>query len=59
LIRNGADVTNRGPVVLVDHVAEYLAAPDGRVKQHDDRLVMIRWPLLPGLMGPVIVVVPA
>ena len=45
-------------MVLVDHAAEYLPAPHWRTKRHDDRLVMIGWPLLPGLMRSVIVVMP-
>ena len=48
----------RGPVVLIDHAAEYLPALHRRGKRHDDRLVMIGWPLLPGLVRTVPVIVP-
>jgi hypothetical protein len=44
------------PVVLVDHAAEDLAALHRRVQRYDDRLVMIGWSLLPGLVRPVPVV---
>jgi hypothetical protein len=37
-------------VVLVDHAAEDLPALHRRVQRHDDRPVLIRRPLLPGLM---------
>ena len=43
----------RDPVVLVDHTAEHLQALHRRIKRHDGRLVVIGWPLLPGLMRPV------
>ena len=46
----------RGAVVLVDHAAKHLAALHRRVKRYDDRLVLARWPLLPGLMRPVPVI---
>jgi len=46
-------------MVLVDHAAEHLAAAHRGIKQHYDRLVMIRWPLLPGLVRPVPVKCPA
>jgi hypothetical protein len=42
-----------GAVVLVDHSAEDLPALHRRIQRHDDRLVMIGWQLLPGLMRPV------
>jgi hypothetical protein len=42
-----------GPVVLVDHAAEHLPALHRRVMRYDDRVVMIGWPLLPGLVRPV------
>ncbi len=45
-------------MVLVDHAAEHPPAPHRHIKGHDNRLVMIGWPLLPGLVRPVIVVVP-
>jgi hypothetical protein len=48
----------RGAVVLVDHAAKHLAAPHRRVKRHDDRLVLAGWPLLPGLMRTMPVIVP-
>ena len=48
----------RGPVVLVDHAAEYPPALHRRIQRHDDHLVMIGWPLLPGLMRPMSVIVP-
>jgi len=37
-------------VVLVDDAAEDLPALDRRFQRHDDRSVLIRRPLLPGLM---------
>jgi hypothetical protein len=40
-------------VILVDHAAEYLPALHRCVQGYDDRLVMIGWPLVPGLVGPV------
>jgi hypothetical protein len=40
-------------VVLVDHAAEYLPALYRRANRHDDRLVLIGWPLLPRLVRPV------
>src|SRR5271165_6932131 len=46
----------RSPAVLVDHPAEHLPALHRRVQRHD-WLVMIRWPLVPGLVRPVSVVV--
>ena len=48
----------RGAVVLVDHAAKHLATLHRRVKRHDDRLVLAGWPLLPGLMRSVPVIVP-
>jgi hypothetical protein len=48
----------RGAVVLVDHTAEHLAALHRCVQRHDDPFVMLRWPLLPGLVRAVYVVVP-
>jgi len=48
----------RGPAVLVDHAAEYLPALHRRVQRRDGRLVMIGWPLIPGLVRPVPVIVP-
>src|SRR5262249_14459357 len=47
-----------GPVVLVDHAAEYLPALHGHVQWYDGRLGMIGWPLAPGLVRPVPVIVP-
>jgi len=44
-------------VVLVDHAAEELAALYWRVQRHDDRPVLVGWPLLPGLMRTMAVVV--
>src|SRR5215472_7225528 len=49
---------SRGPVVLVDHAAEYLAALYRRAERRNDRLVMAGWPLVPGLVRPVPVVMP-
>jgi hypothetical protein len=46
-------------VVLVDHATEDLPAPHRRANRHDLLLVMIGWPLLPGLVWTVPVVVPA
>jgi hypothetical protein len=46
----------RGLAVLADHAAEHPPAQYRRSQGHDDRLVVIRWPLLPGLMRPVPVV---
>jgi hypothetical protein len=40
----------RGAVVLVDHATEDLPALHRRVQRNDGRLVMIGWPLLPGLV---------
>jgi hypothetical protein len=48
----------RGPVILVDDAAEHLPTLYRRVRRYDDRLVMIGWPLMPGLMRPVPVIVP-
>ncbi len=48
----------RRPVILVDHAAEDLPALHRPVQGHDDRLVLIRWPLVPGLVRPVPVIVP-
>jgi hypothetical protein len=45
-------------VVLVDQAAEYLPALHRHVHRYDDRFVMIGWPLLPGLMRPMSVIVP-
>jgi hypothetical protein len=47
----------RGTAVLVDHAAEHLTALHRRIQWHDDQFVMIGWPLLPGLMGPMPVLV--
>ena len=47
----------RGPVVLVDQATEQFPVPHRRVKRHDDRLVMIGWSLLPGLVRPMTVIV--
>jgi hypothetical protein len=49
----------RGPMVLIDHAA-YLPAPprEGRGKRHHDRLVIIGWPLVAGLVRPVPVIAP-
>ena len=47
----------RRPVIFVDHAAEDLPAPHRRVRRDDDLPVMIGWPLLPGLVRPVPVVV--
>jgi hypothetical protein len=46
-------------VVFVDHAAEQLPALHQRVQRHEDLLVMIGWPLIAGLVGPVPVGVPA
>jgi len=43
----------RRSVVRVDHAAEHLPAQYQRSKGHDDRLVMIGRPPLPGLVRPV------
>jgi hypothetical protein len=48
----------RGAVILVDHSAEDLPALYQRVQRNDGRLVMIGWPLLTGLMRPMLVIVP-
>jgi hypothetical protein len=40
----------RGAVVLVDHATEDLPVLHRRVQRNDGRLVMIGWPLLPGLV---------
>ncbi len=40
----------RSTVVLVDQAAEYLPALHRRGQWHDDHLVMIGWPLVPGLV---------
>ncbi len=48
----------RGPVVIADHAAEHPPAPHRRGQRHDDHLVMIGWPLLPGLVRPVPVIAP-
>jgi hypothetical protein len=45
-------------VVLVDHAAKYLPALHQRVQKYNDGLVMIGWPLLPGLVRPMSVIVP-
>ncbi len=44
-------------MVLVDHAAEHLPAQYRRSQGHDDRLVVIGRPLLPGLVRQVPVVV--
>src|SRR6266516_6201633 len=49
---------SRGPVVLVDHAAEHRAALHRRVQRHDGRLIAVGWPLMPGLVRPVPVVMP-
>jgi len=43
-------------VVLVDQAAEHLPALHRYGQSHDNRFVMIRWPLLPGLVRPVPIV---
>ena len=48
----------RRPVILVDHAAKDLPALHRPVQRHDDRLVLIRWPLVPGLVRTVPVIVP-
>src|SRR4029077_10865473 len=48
----------RGAVVLVDHAADDLPALHRRGNRHDDWLVVIGWPLLPGLVRPVPAIVP-
>lgn len=48
----------RGAVVLVHHTAEDRAALHRSVQRHDDPFVMLRWPLLPGLVPAGLVVVP-
>jgi len=45
-------------VVLVDHAAKHLPALHRRVQRYNNRFVMIGWPLLPGLMRPMSVIVP-
>lgn len=45
-------------MVFVDYAAKYLPALHRRVQRYDDRPVMIGWPLLPGLMRPMSVIVP-
>jgi hypothetical protein len=45
-------------VVLVDHAAKHLAAPRRRAEAHNRWFVMVGWPLVPGLVRPVPVVVP-
>jgi hypothetical protein len=47
-----------GSVVLVNHAAEYLPALHWRGQWHDNRLVMVGRPLIPGLVWPVPVIVP-
>ena len=47
-----------GTAVLVDDAPEYFPALHRRVQRYDDRFVMIGWPLLPGLMRPMSVIVP-
>ena len=49
---------SHGPVVLVDHTAECLLAPNRRGERRDDSLVMVGWPLLPGLVRTVPVLLP-
>jgi hypothetical protein len=48
----------RGAVVLVDHAAEDLPALHRRVRRNCGWLVVIGWPLLPGLVRPMPVIVP-
>jgi hypothetical protein len=43
----------RGPVVLVDHAAEHLAALHPPPERHDDRLVIVGWPLVPAAGSPI------
>jgi hypothetical protein len=45
-------------MVFVDHAATDLPALHRRGQWHDHRPVMIGWPLVPGLVQPVPVVVP-
>ena len=45
-------------MVLVDHAAKYLSALHRCIQRYDDQPVMIGWPLLPGLMRPMSVIVP-
>ncbi len=45
-------------MVLVDHAAEDFPALHRRGKRHGDWLVVIGWPLLPGLVRPMPVIVP-
>ena len=45
-------------MVLVDHAAEDFPALHRRGKRHGDWLVVIVWPLLPGLVRPMPVIVP-
>src|SRR5215470_271344 len=47
----------RGTVVLADYATEDLPALHRPVQRYDDQAVMIRRPLLSGLVGPVPVVV--
>ena len=46
----------RGPVVLVDHPAEYLPPLDRQVQRNADLVVLAGWSLLTGLMRAVPVV---
>ena len=45
-------------VAFIDHTAKHLAVPHQRAERHDGRLIMIGWPLAPGLVRPVPVVMP-
>ena len=45
-------------MVLVDHATEHFPAPHRRAEWHDNRRIMIGWPLMPGLVRPVAVVMP-
>src|SRR3974390_981576 len=50
--------SSRSSVVFVDHAAEQLPAPHRRLERHDGGLIVIGWPLVPGLVRPVSVVMP-
>src|SRR5437868_1104446 len=48
----------RGPTILVDYADKYPPVLHRRVEQHDDLVVALGWPLMPGLVRTVRVVVP-
>ena len=43
---------SRGSAVLVDHAAEYFAALHRCAERHEDRLVVVGWSLMAGLVRP-------